>query len=167
MKYPHISTAKLIYMYTVMHLSGPEMHRQTGMTRAGIMKRLKKAGITSAMGEWVTLNCAFCGKEINRTRQRYHATKEHYCNAECYYASRENPGFKPWRHGARLARAIVSQYITLQDGWVVHHVDGDQRNNDLANLAIYASQADHIKFHHGKNQVKPVWEGKYQNRVTL
>ena len=47
----------------------------------------------------------------------------------------------------------------LHTGEVVHHKDGNDRNNDRSNLAVYASQSDHLKAHHGKTPVTPVWDG--------
>ena len=97
-----------------------------------------------------TVECAFCGREFSRFRTRASKTMADYCNTECYHASRENPNYVPWRHGQRLARAIVAQHIRLTYDMVIHHVDGNNRNNDLSNLVVFASQSDHIKYHHGK-----------------
>lgn len=44
-------------------------------------------------------------------------------------------------------------------GSVVHHVDGNDFNNDIRNLEIYATQGDHLRKHRGFD-VKPVWSGK-------
>lgn len=35
----------------------------------------------------------------------------------------------------------------LRPGEVVHHIDGDKRNNDPENLIVFKSQADHIRWH--------------------
>lgn len=35
----------------------------------------------------------------------------------------------------------------LRRGEVVHHVDGNKRNNDPANLMVFASQAEHARWH--------------------
>jgi hypothetical protein len=37
----------------------------------------------------------------------------------------------------------------LEPGEVVHHRDGNPRNNDLGNLQLFASQSDHIRIGHG------------------
>lgn len=154
----HIKTEDLIHMYTVQHLSTCEIQKLVGMSRTGIMKRLKQAGITADKGEWVNEICAFCGTEYRIMRCLWKKSKQHYCKKECYYASRENEGYKPWRQGQRLARAIVAQYIHLSPDHVVHHKDGNNRNNNIDNLIAYASQSDHLKAHHG-NHVQVVWDG--------
>jgi len=66
--------------------------------------------------------------------------------------------------GIRLARAVVAQHYPLTREQVVHHVDGNQRNNDLVNLEVYASQADHMAVHHGQ-AVEPVWRLAGLNRT--
>ena len=109
-KQAHIKTESLVRMYTIQHLSTFEMQRLVGMSRTGIMKRLKKAGITANAGAWVNVICDFCGAEHQTERSKWRKSIKHYCKKECYYADRENPGYKPWRQG-QLARAIVSHNI--------------------------------------------------------
>ena len=150
---------KIISLFTVKHLTTREIALIVEASAAAVAKCLKRNGITSDQGEWVLLQCSFCGADIKITRSNWRKSLQHYCSNNCYYASRENPGFKPWRQGQRLARAIVSQHIHLEPGWVVHHKDGDGRNNDLNNLAVYRSNGDHIKHHHNKHPVNPVWDG--------
>ena len=130
-----------------------------GMTRQGVWKRLKRLGLHVDRHGTVTVNCAFCGNEIKRFRTRASKLYANYCNPECYYASRENPNYIPWRQGQRLARAIVAQHIRLTYEMIVHHKDTNNKNNDLSNLMVFANQADHMKFHHSKSQVKPIWDG--------
>ena len=57
-----------------------------------------------------------------------------------------------------MARKAVSEYIDLMPGYVVHHKDGDTTNNQLANLAVYRSNSDHMTMHHG-GLVRPIWDG--------
>lgn len=39
----------------------------------------------------------------------------------------------------------------LQQGEVVHHIDGDKRNNDPENLVIFRSQSEHAQHHASLN----------------
>jgi hypothetical protein len=41
----------------------------------------------------------------------------------------------------------------LKDTEVVHHIDNDRANNSPSNLAIFASLADHARFHSSRNPV--------------
>lgn len=34
---------------------------------------------------------------------------------------------------------------------VVHHIDGNPRNNSIENLELFASKSDHLRLRHGKN----------------
>ena len=154
-----VLTQDLVVLYTVKHLTMEEIGRLVGMTRQGVMKRLHKAGITRQDGESVMCVCAYCGKETIKLRSYVRGTAQSYCCAEHYYASRENPDYHQWRQGGRLARAIVAQHYLLTRDEVVHHIDGNQRHNDLNNLEVYASQADHLAVHHGR-QIEPVWSGR-------
>ena len=157
-----VKTPNIVVMYTIQHLTMEEIGKLIGMSRMGVMRRLRKSGITSGQGEWVNGVCDYCGQEYQLLRKRWRTSKKHYCKNECYYASQENPGYKPWRHGLRLARAIISQYHLLLPNQVVHHKDSNCRNNNIDNLAVYASNSDHIKATHHKNhKVKPVWDGSH------
>ena len=146
-------------MYTVQHLTGEEIARIYGVTRQAVYKRLKALGIKSIDGEWVKTNCSFCGSEITKRRKQWRKNTNNYCSMECYSASLENPGYKPWRHGQRLARAIVGQYYKLLYNNVIHHEDGDSRNNDRLNLRVFANQSDHLKYHRSKVKPIPIWDG--------
>ena len=72
------------------------------------------------------------------------------CETQSYYAN---------RHGQTIARSIVSQVFHLLDGYVVHHIDSDNTNNRLDNLAVFASQAEHISFHRGGEGRPPSGSG--------
>ena len=141
------------------HMKINKIAEIAGITRQGVWKRLKKLGLHVGRHGTGTTTCAFCGAEIKRFKSRMSRVAAGYCNQECYFASRENPDYVPWRQGQRLARAIVAQHIRLTHEMVIHHKNGNNKNNDLSNLAVYANQADHMKHHHGKNSARPIWDG--------
>lgn len=160
-----IETPQLVVWANELRLPMDEIMRRSGMTRVGIWKRLKAAGAfiprcapEGAPGIWVTVPCAFCGTGVKRRKRLVLRTMKQFCTQNCYFASLEKPGYVHSRHGCRLARAIVHLHFALQPEHIVHHKDGDERNNDKANLAVYASQADHMAHHRGKH-VKTVWDG--------
>jgi hypothetical protein len=157
-----VDTQDIVLMYTVQHLTSEEIGKIIGMSRTAICKRLKKWGIDSKMGTWVRVVCSFCGCDwiVQRSTWRnWKPDEHHYCRSACYYAARENSSYHPWRHGQRLARAIVAQYFDLQSDQIVHHEDGDNHNNDRANLKVFANQSDHMRYHHGKNKADAIWDG--------
>ena len=61
----------------------------------------------------------------------------------------------PKYYGRHEHRVIAERILgrPLKDGEVVHHIDGDVRNNALENLRIFASQAEHARFHAELNAV--------------
>jgi len=155
-----ISTEEIVNLYTIKHLTLREISNHYGnITAMGVQKRLKSAGITSKDGEWAKTHCSFCGKPMEIRRKRWFRNKESFCTTECFYANRENPGYHPWRQGQRLARAIVSQWFRLSPGNIIHHVDGNCRNNDLSNLMVFNNHSEHLKHHHGKSKTMPTWDG--------
>lgn len=158
---PDIKTQDIVVMYTVQHLSSGDIQKITGMSRTAIMNRLHKAIRPDVkLSEWVDTDCDYCGKEFKIIRSRWHKSTKHYCNRECYFARLENPNYRPHRNGQRLARAIVAQHFNLMPEHVVHHKDGDNKNNDLNNLSVYKNQSDHlIATHHNNSTVRPVWDG--------
>jgi DNA-binding transcriptional regulator LsrR (DeoR family) len=155
-------TQQVVVWYTRDHLTVRQIGKLLDISGAAVHKRLKRAGISAAQGTMVTLTCATCETPNVRWRSRAKAAKV-YCNSECYFAARENLQFKPWRNGGHLARAVVSKHFDLQREHVVHHEDSDQANNDLGNLRVFATQADHLKYHHAKRTGEyaplPLWSG--------
>jgi len=146
-------TRDIISLYTEEHLTLRQIAPKVGLTHAGVWKRLRAAGIKREAGTWVKVDCSFCGNPTRKQRASWRKREKHYCHEACYYADLESSGYKPWRQGQRLARAIVSQYFPIPDGAIVHHKDGDNRNNDKANLAVYAGNGDHVKAHRTTKQV--------------
>lgn len=53
-----------------------------------------------------------------------------------------------------MAEKKLGRYLTPEE--CVHHVDGDKYNNDLDNLMVFKTKADHSAFHKG---VKAVQDG--------
>lgn len=128
-----------------------------GISRQAIHKIIKKAGVDIVAAARPLVVCAVCNKSFAAARNRVRNTNTLTCSRACYNAFLKRNNYKEHRHSSRLARAIVGQYHTLNIDEVVHHIDGDQSNNRLENLMVFASQADHIRYHRGF-AVVPVWK---------
>lgn len=53
------------------------------------------------------------------------------------------------QYGRHEHRVVAEQILgrELRPGEVVHHIDGDKRNNAPENLKVFPSQAEHARFH--------------------
>lgn len=62
-------------------------------------------------------------------------------------------------YGRHTHRIVAEQILgrELLPGEVVHHIDGNKRNNDPTNLMIFSSQAEHAAWHmaHSPGEVMP------------
>jgi len=162
MRQSKFKTQDVVVMLTENRLTVTQVAKLHGVTRQAIWKALKRAGLDLSGRYWVAVVCAFCSAPIRRRWSHAARVEDNYCNRECYFADLENPGHKQWRQGSRIARAIVAQYFPmgrLPDGAIVHHKDGNDRNNDRANLLLLASQADHIGIHRSKKDIAVLWDG--------
>ncbi|MEM2946785.1 MAG: AsnC family protein [Candidatus Bathyarchaeia archaeon] len=155
-----ISADELVTLYTVHHLTMEQIGEICGVTRQAIWRRLKKMGVKAEDGEWVKFKCEICGKDVKLRRCEFRYRSPRFCSPDCYFKAIRNPNYKPWRQGGRIAREVVSKYfdISKYPNAVIHHKDGNNRNNSCSNLVVFASQADHMAYHRGRN-VKPLWDG--------
>jgi hypothetical protein len=165
MRQNKVETQQLVVWVNQLRYPMQQVEQLSGMTRQAIWKRLRRAGKLvkrhasgGAPGVWITVNCHFCQREIRKRVKRAAHVMRHFCNEDCYYAQLATSGYHPWRQGQRLARALVAQRFALERGHVVHHKDGDNRNNNLDNLIVFASQDDHMAQHRGR-KVMPLWDG--------
>jgi hypothetical protein len=150
-----ITLAEMVAMYERDHKTILEIAAVAGVGRQTVSVRLRRAGVNLSGKR--TLKCDYCGIMFTKWRKAANKSNKHYCCVEHYYAQLGSSGYRPWRHGQRLARAVVSQLFALQPEHVVHHIDGDNRNNDRSNLLVFASQADHLAHHRGRKGVQPIW----------
>lgn len=138
-----------------------ELSARYSVSRQAIHKLLRVAGVdTSKTAAWRTISCATCGKTIQRTRCKTRKTNTPTCSRKCYFDYlRSKAEYIENRNASRNARKLVAKLFDLQSKHIVHHIDGDQNNNDLSNLLVFASQADHVRHHRGFD-VSPIWIGK-------
>ena len=149
----------VVSMYVRQHLTLREIGAIVGMTAAGVLVALRRVGVTRYMGEWVQVKCSHCGGAVSKSRSAWKKSIDHYCNQECYMASIHNDAYNQSRAGQLRARKAVSSVFSLLVGHVVHHHDSNNLNNELGNLAVFASQADHMSFHRG-GEGRPIWDGR-------
>lgn len=154
-----VDIERVVSMYTAQHLTLREIGRIVDMSAPGVNKILKKQGISSKQGERVMVTCAQCGVEFEKRRSEWRGRNRHYCTIDCYALSMRNPDYKQDRGGQMRARVVVSKLFNLSPFHVVHHHDSDTTNNDPSNLAVFASQADHMSFERG-GQGRPIWDGR-------
>lgn len=129
-----------------------------GVTPMGVKKFLNRNGIDTKKRKWV-VRCDECGKEFLKHRCQIRENEENFCSRECYFVHRHNPTAIIHRQSMRQARRIVERFFDLKIGHVVHHVDGNDYNNNPKNLWVFENNSDHTKFHHHNNNASPIWRG--------
>lgn len=116
------------------------------------------------------VKCENCGIDVQR--QPCHVKKHVFCSKKCYneWKSKNMVGKKSfhWRGGEyegngylftrqkdgtykQNHRIIIESFIgrPLSEDEIIHHIDGDKKNNDISNLAI-VSRSEHAKIHSRK-----------------
>lgn len=133
-----------------------------GVTRQAIYKILRSMGVDTSKRK-VQVECTYCGGSFYRVKSQLRGRRFVFCCMGCYYAwvNAQRGKYRPDRRGQRLARGAVDAVFPLMPGYVVHHIDGDNKNNDLRNLMVFASNADHVSYHR-RGGGRPLWDGRSQ-----
>lgn len=141
--------------YLVEHKTLEEIGKEYGTTRQAVYYFVKKYGLLVKDAENVAFKCDTCGKDSTVTRKRFKRSIKHFCSMECYKGYLRNSEYIQSRTGQRHGREVVEKYYgrILQLGEVVHHVDGDNTNNDISNLIVFKSHSEHLEHHHKARQV--------------
>lgn len=153
-----IDTIELIKMYTIDHLTLTEISSKVGISFQAISMRLRRAGITGKDGIYYTLVCKHCANKYKRYRSLVRLGVKQYCSKKCYWLSSKNDYYVNWRNGCIKARQIVSKYFPLEKEQIVHHIDGDDRNNNISNLQVFRNRSEFMSYKQG-GKAKPVWIG--------
>ena len=135
------------------------------MTRQGIYKILKQAGVNTSKGEGgscrVTYSCTVCGTETSMTRSCFRKRKHVFCGEKCYFAWLKHGNGNPLimhRQSGRQARKVVEKHFALRPSDIVHHEDRNQYNNHISNLIVFRNNGDHVRYHRGF-EVPILWRG--------
>jgi hypothetical protein len=136
-----------------------DLGRTYHMTRQGIYKILLRYGCNTTKRR-LEVSCLTCGNLMMRTRKQVRVRKHIFCSVDCYKAwFQAISKYEYSCYGSRVAREKVRLYFDIQEGNIVHHINGKGTDNDLSNLVVYRCQGDHLRAHRGFDAI-PIWEGK-------
>lgn len=120
------------------------------------------------MESLILYNCETCNKPHIDRRCYFKRNKHHFCSRECQVkwqkVSRigsDNPyykhGKKNWNYHktsvngipTNTHKLIMEKHIgrPLMKGEEIHHIDGDTSNNNIMNLKLCESRAEHRALH--------------------
>lgn len=155
---------KAIDMWHKDHWSLRMIAKHYGVTGTAVHKYLRKHGVdTSKAATRVNCICMTCGKPFQKCRAYFRARMFVYCSVACYYQSIHNPKYISSRQGMRVARETVrSLWRGFRQSHLVHHIDGNESNNDPTNLLVFANNSDHMRWHRAggiESGVVPLWSG--------
>lgn len=119
--------------------------------------------------ETIDVNCSHCGNILQR--KPYEISNNNFCTMKCYHEYiKYNPikgeSHHRWNNGEynhphgylsilqsdgtyKLEhRIVMEEYLgrQLSSDEIIHHIDGDKRNNNIDNLQI-VTRAEHIAIH--------------------
>ena len=121
--------------------------------------------------------CEECGAEVVYTPSKFNRVKNHFCSRQCHMKNM-NRKLNPTRmtdevkekirnsqlgtgegktyekmHGRHTHRVVAERKLgrPLKAGEIVHHIDGNKRNNDPDNLMVM-TQSEHCRLHFTKRK---------------
>jgi len=153
------------FMLMEKHMRMDEVASKIGVSRQRIWQICKKHGINQYRP--IERTCVYCEEKFTATRAQVRRGYALYCSENCYFTHRREIGdYIPRRHGQRIGRKKIEEWLgfPLPDGYIIHHEDGNQNNNDFKNLFVFRSHSDHLKYHHAKRHgeaqlpYKELWE---------
>lgn len=123
------------------------------------------------------ITCVECGKEKSIPTSQFKRSKNHFCSKKCNMQymnrmlnpSRMTPTVRAKLRESKLGtgsgvsyektygkhthRIIAEKMLgrPLQPGEIVHHIDGNKRNNDPSNLMVM-TQSEHARLHFTKKR---------------
>ena len=153
---------KVVEMYDKEMLPCSVIAKKYGTSRTAVWNYLKARGVDTS-NRLRESKCDQCGKEIKRPRGQIRDRIHHFCSNECYWKFIKNDNYQDSRHGCRIGKEVISKVLNIyvyQKG-VVHHVDGDDYNNDIKNLWMFKNHSDHMKYHRYGGPVE-AWIGSKQ-----
>ena len=156
------SDKKINELYVEKKLTCQDIGDKYGVTRQCVHLWLKRLGIKAEDNTKIGVTCKKCGKDFFVSRYRWKRRKSFYCTVDCYVADRDKD-YRNNKVGYGQSRRIVKLYFDLKPKNIVHHIDGDSGNFELANLWVFKNRRDHSIFHHckrtGNKSPEPIWRG--------
>lgn len=124
--------------------------------------------------------CDECGKPVKMPPSQFNRAKNHFCSKQCHMAfmnrelnpSRMTQSVRQKLRNSHLGKGEGKSYAKmfgrhthrviaemaigrpLKYGEIVHHIDGNKRNNDPSNLVVLENQAEHARLHFKKGVMK-------------
>jgi hypothetical protein len=154
-------TEFIVELYCKRGFTMAQVAKKVGMSPMGVWRRLKKAGVEDSR---VEVECGWCGILFKKGRATWRKSTYHFCCVPCcteWTRVERGNGFKENKESCKRARKLVKEWFDLkggQDGNIVHHVDGNEGNNELSNLWVFENHADHHRFHLDGG-AEPIWKG--------
>lgn len=166
-----IDEQDVYHSYTVMLEPMISIAKRHQVTRQAVWYCLRRLGVDTdkVKNGNIEVKCTWCKKSVTKKRSQVRDRRHIFCGEHCYYAwlNRKDWSGQPFiesNRGKKEAREVVSRYMLLLPGDIVHHEDRNQCNNALENLRVFNDAGEHTRYHRGF-YVEPVWDGRYPHIV--
>ena len=146
-------------------LKGKKHHFCSKQCLASFSNKIKNPNGYKTLKDFTNISARFT--RINKQTNKFRMTPEVREKLRQYRLNTGSGKGYAKLYGRHVHRIVAEKKLgrALLPGEVVHHVDGNKRNNDPCNIRVFKSQREHAKYHVEMDEFNKKLDKLYKREV--